>query len=201
MEGVADVESPNKGKNPDTWASKVPVFASLRYHELYHGVDMFLYQTEDHLKYEFVIAPYTNPDVIRIQYEGLKSISLAGDMLMMQTYVSRIYEAAPFAYQLLPSGDTVKVSCRYSLKGKEMSFVIGKYDPALPLIIDPTLIFSHYSGSSADNWGYTATYDYAGCLYGGGIAFGIGYPTTVGAYQMSYCSGTGNMLTDVAITW
>ncbi len=188
------------GKNPDTWASNVPVYASLRYHELYHGVDMFLYQAEDHLKYEFVIAPYTNPDVIRIQYEGLKSISLAGDMLMLQTYVSRIYEAAPFAYQLLPSGDTLKVSCRYSLKGKEMSFVVGKYDPALPLIIDPTLIFSHYSGSSADNWGYTATYDYAGCLYGGGITFGIGYPTTIGAYQMNYCSGTGNMLTDVSIT-
>ena len=188
------------GKQPETWASNVPVYASLHYHDLYQGVDMYLYQAEDHLKYEFVVAPQADPNVIRIQYEGLKSISMAGDMLMLQTHVSRIYEAAPFAYQVLPSGDTLKVSCRYSLKGREMSFAFGKYDPALPLVIDPTLIFSHYSGSTADNWGYTATYDYAGCLYGGGIAFGIGYPTTVGAYQLNYCAGTGNMLTDVSIT-
>ena len=188
------------GKNPDTWSSNVPVYASLHYHELYQGVDLLLYQTEEHLKYEFVVAPNTDPSAIRVQYDGLKSLSLAGDMLMLQTFVSRIYEAAPIAYQIRPSGDTLKVPCRYSLNGKEVSFVLGKYDPALPLIIDPTLIFSHYSGSTADNWGYTATYDYAGCLYGGGIAFGIGYPTTVGAYQMNYYAGNGTGLTDVAIT-
>src|SRR5690606_21696571 len=66
----------------------------------------------------------------------------------------------------------------------------------LPLIIDPTLIFSTYSGSFADNFGFTATYDSKGYLYSGGNVFALGYPTTVGAFQVSY--GGGNI--DVAIT-
>jgi hypothetical protein len=45
-------------------------------------------------------------------------------------------------------------------------------------VIDPTVVFSSYSGSTADNWGYTATYDSHGNLYGGGeVAFSSGVMT------------------------
>src|SRR5699024_7762135 len=52
-------------------------------------------------------------------------------------------------------------------------------------------IFASYSGSSADNWGYTATYDAEGNFYMGGIVFGSGYPTTPGAFQETF-QGGGN---------
>ncbi|MBL8156787.1 MAG: hypothetical protein JNM70_21600, partial [Anaerolineae bacterium] len=48
------------------------------------------------------------------------------------------------------------------------------------LVIDPVVVFSTYSGSNADNFGSTATYDESGHLYGGGSTFGVGYPNTVG---------------------
>ena len=47
------------------------------------------------------------------------------------------------------------------------------------------LEFSTYSGSTADNFGYTATYDNYGFLYSGSTVFGVGYPTTLGAYDIS----------------
>src|SRR5690606_36710752 len=50
----------------------------------------------------------------------------------------------------------------------------------------PILEFSTYTGSTADNFGFTATYDMAGNLYAGGIVFSIGYPTTLGAFQVNY---------------
>ena len=37
------------------------------------------------------------------------------------------------------------------------------------LVIDPTLMFCSFAGSTADNWGYTATYGPDGSFYGGGI--------------------------------
>ena len=46
--------------------------------------------------------------------------------------------------------------------------------------------FPPFSGSLADNWGYTATYDAQGNLYGGGIVFDAGYPTTAGAIDPTY---------------
>src|SRR5690606_18802547 len=39
---------------------------------------------------------------------------------------------------------------------------VGDYDQNLPLIIDPELSFSTYSGSTADNFGFTATFDQEG---------------------------------------
>ena len=56
------------------------------------------------------------------------------------------------------------------------------------MIIDPQLIFSTYSGSIADNWGFTATFDNDNNVYSGGIAFGVGYPVTPGAYQQKFSS-------------
>ncbi len=67
-----------------------------------------------------------------------------------------------------------------------MGFKVGYYAQGKTLVIDPTLVFSSFSGSLADNWGYTATYDAQGNLYGGGIVFDAGYPTTAGAIDPTY---------------
>ncbi|MEO7089000.1 MAG: gliding motility-associated C-terminal domain-containing protein, partial [Bacteroidia bacterium] len=63
------------------------------------------------------------------------------------------------------------------------------YNNKFPLIIDPTLIFSTFTGSTVDNWGMSATYDAFGDAYTSGIAFGVGYPVTTGAFQGSYAGG------------
>src|SRR5690606_25686758 len=66
-------------------------------------------------------------------------------------------------------------------------------DECLPLIIDPFLIFSAYSGSTLDKWGNAATCDERGAVYSGGIVEGglgaDGYPITTGAYQEDHVGG------------
>ncbi|HRN38174.1 MAG TPA: hypothetical protein PLL18_14810, partial [Flavobacteriales bacterium] len=79
---------------------------------------------------------------------------------------------------------------------------LGTYDAAHELVIDPALSFSSYSGSTADNFGYTASFDSRGFLYSGSSAFGQGYPITTGAYDVTWNGGTGNQNvgTDIALT-
>jgi hypothetical protein len=64
------------------------------------------------------------------------------------------------------------------------------YDPCYELVIDPLLIFSTFSGSTADNWGSTATPGENGTLYSSGITnhvnVGGTFPVTPGAFQTSY---------------
>ena len=175
------------GKNPAQWASHANAYAVLHYHELYAGIDLYFLENEDYLKYEFHVAPGSDPKQIQMQYEGLKNIAKVGEELLLHTAVDRILELKPFAYQIDKQGDTNTISCTYHLQGNVLSFDLGDHDPTLPLVIDPTVVFSSYSGSTADNWGYTATYDSHGNLYGGGIAFAQGYPTTLGAYQVDFC--------------
>ncbi|MEG1556410.1 MAG: hypothetical protein RR356_06775 [Bacteroidales bacterium] len=177
------------GKDQNKWASKVPVYHSIVYENLYNEINLQFYQQEQYLKYEFVVKVGGNPNDIRLRYEGVKNLTLQKEELIVGLEVGQVMELKPIAYQINEQGDTLSVECHYILRKDEVAFQLGHYDTSLPLTIDPTLIFSSYSGSSADNWGYTATYDLAGNLYGGGIVHNVGYPITVGAFQVNFAGG------------
>lgn len=184
------------GNDPLHWATHVPKYRSVIYHNLYQGIDLKLSQGEMHLKYEFVVAPHTSPDIIQMEYEGVQNLLLSKENLVISTSIMQIIELKPVVYQIDKNGKKVFVDCHYQINKRQLSFEMGEYDESLPLIIDPVLIFSSYSGSTADNWGYTATYDKNGNLYSGGNVFGVGYPTTLGTFQVDFAGGS----TDIAIS-
>lgn len=184
------------GKDSRSWRGRVPAFHSIHYRNLYPGIDLSVSQSESSLKYEYVLQPYTDPSLISISYEGVQSLKLSDGHLLVNTAVSRVLELPPVAYQLSDGGDTLFVPCRYVLAKNKLSFSLGEYDPSRTLVIDPVVVFSSYSGATSDNWGYTATFDSGGNLYGGGICFGPYYPLTTGAYQIDYAGGR----TDISIS-
>lgn len=185
------------GNDSQRWASRVPLYNEIYYSNLYDGIDLRLFQHENMLKYEFTVAAGANPQQIAIDYVGVNSLTTNNGNLIIKTEFGQTLELAPFAYQLNDQQDTISIGCKFKIKKNTITYQLDNYDKNKALIIDPTLIFSSYSGSSADNWGFTATYDKHGNLYGGGIAFDIGYPTQVGHhYQINYGGGA----CDVAIS-
>jgi gliding motility-associated-like protein len=112
-----------------------------------------------------------------------------------------VVELAPVAFQETMYGRR-SVDAGFVLHDDgTVGFRIGKdYDRTRDLIIDPVLVFSTYSGSLSDNWGFTATYDLEGNLYAAGMVSGPGYPATIGAYDTIYNNGTGFVPTDIAIS-
>ncbi len=68
-------------------------------------------------------------------------------------------------------------------------FDVKNFDPKTTLVIDPDLIFSSFTGSTVDNWGFSATYGPDGSMYGGGIVFGSNFPVSPGAFQTNYGGG------------
>ena len=183
------------GNDPGKWRSDVKKYHALKYENLYKGIDLVFLQDESHLKYQFEVAPYVSPQQIRLQYEGLKNVSLSKENLVLSTAVGQVLELKPVAYQMV-QGRKVLVECHYRVRQGVVTYDLGNYDKTLPLVIDPVLIFSSYSGSTADNWGYSATYDVNGNLYSGGNVFNVGYPTSMGAYQVNYGGGS----CDIAIS-
>lgn len=186
------------GDDPKKWAGGVKLFEAIRYQSLYPGVDLAYYNYGDALKYDFIVQPGARPDVIRLRMEGLDDLAIRNDTLVMSTTMGQIMEMPPVAYQETGAGK-MNVPCRFEVRGQTVQFVFPEgYRTDLPLIIDPTLIFSTHTGSTADNWGFTATYDSDGNAYAGGIQWGpgAGYPTTPGAFQLFYGGGQA----DVAIS-
>ncbi len=173
------------GNDPGRWASHVPSYLAVRYRDLYNGIDLLVHTAENAMKYDFIVAPHTDPTQIVMQYEGVDNIRLHEDNLLVKTSVLDIVELAPYAYQLI-DGKEVAVQAQYRLKGNIVRIELGAYDRSHELIIDPYLHFSTYTGSTADNWGTTATYDSYKNTYTAGLVFSTGYPTNTGAYDGSY---------------
>lgn len=184
------------GNDESRWASNVKKYQEVYYTGIYEGINLKIYEQDYLLKYDFIVSPGADPDQIQLEYEGVNDISLIEGNLVIKTSVNRVIEVKPFAYQEI-DGVKKKIECVFKLRGNIVTFILKeKYNTDYELIIDPVLIFSSYSGSTADNWGYTATYDSKGFLYAGGSAFNIGYPVTPGAYQTSY----GGNSCDIAIS-
>ncbi len=183
------------GNDKSRWKSNVHGFENVKYKNLYQGIDLSVGVENGSLKYEFAVSPNASVNDIRIKYNGVDNIRIENGNLIFGTSLGSVTELRPLAWQMI-DGDTVFVRCDYVLKNKTLGFEPGgNYNRNYELIIDPIVVFGTYSGSTADNWGYTATYDQLGYVYAGGIVFGQGYPTTLGSYQVTY---GGNV--DVAVT-
>lgn len=184
------------GNDPSKWGHQAYAYTSVTYPSLYAGIDMKVYTSGDNMKYDFIVKPGADISDIHIQYKGLQDMFINNGDLMLVHSIDTITEMKPYAYQKI-GGRTIAVRCRFVLDGDQVHFEVEEnYNKNYELIIDPELVFASYSGSTADNWGYTATYDADGNLFGGGIAFGSGYPTTVGAYMTTYQGGA----TDISIS-
>lgn len=175
--------------------SDVRSFDAIRYEGVYDGIDLHYFGANGDLKYDVIVAPYADPSVIRMTYEGADEVQLSNGILHVKNTFNEVHESIPLAYQVV-NGLKNKVECEYVLEGNTVGFSFPNgYDTQRELIIDPTLIFSSYTGSTADNFGFTATYDDDGALYGGGIVFDDGYPYVIGSYSSDY-----EGLVDIAIS-
>ncbi|WP_222166037.1 gliding motility-associated C-terminal domain-containing protein [Edaphocola aurantiacus] len=180
------------GSDPQRWKSNVSLFGNVTFKEIYQGIDFYFYSENSYLKYDLVVQPNADINKIKLQYEGTNGLSLEKGNLQIQTSVGKIIEQKPYAFQYV-DGVRREVKCEYVLNGDVLSFKFPKgYDKSQVLTIDPQMVFATLTGSIADNWGFTATYDAAGNLYAGGIARGAGYPVGTGAFQTTYGGGSGS---------
>ncbi|MBP1928148.1 PKD repeat protein [Methanolinea mesophila] len=139
--------------DPSRWREGVPIFGSIEYCQLYPGIDLRYRGTEGVLKREFIVAPGADPDRIAIAYDGIQGLALNEDgSLAITTPLGVLTEEAPIAYQDV-DGSRVPVSVSYRLiNDRTVGFTIGEYDPSLPLVIDPTLIYSSFFGASGSTY-------------------------------------------------
>jgi gliding motility-associated-like protein len=179
-----------RGNDSNLWVTNVRTHNRLRVHNVYPGIDAHFQSAKRTLKYDFEVSPGSDPDQIRIEIDGASSLEIIGHALNISTSVGGFKELAPFAYQLGPNGRVEQVECHFILEGNELSYSFPDgWDTSRKLIIDPEIAFSTFAGSGSDTFGFTASYDSEGNLYGGAIVFDPGYPTTAGAFQVTFGNG------------
>jgi gliding motility-associated-like protein len=177
------------GNDANKWAGNVPAYEQLTYNNMYNGIDVNIYSEEGAFKYDVIVKPGAKLSELKMAYKGITPTIKDGKVILNLGFKT-IAEAIPYTYQII-NGKKQDVACKYIINTDgTISFELPNgYNKNETLIIDPILIFSTYSGTSATTYGFSATYDAAGSLYAGGEVFSSGWPASTGAFQTTYSSG------------
>lgn len=176
------------GNDQSKWAGGCPIYQAITLQNVYPNVDVRYYTDNGFLKYDIIVKPGGDVSKIALKYNGVDQVQTRKGELLIETSVGELKESSPFTYQAGLTGRK-EINCKYSVKNNVVRFDVKDYDPASILIIDPVIIFCSFSGSTGDNWGYTATYGPDGSMYGGGIVKTTGFPVSTGAYQTNFQGG------------
>lgn len=164
------------GNDPKKWRTGVANFASVKYTNLYRGIDAIFYGNGENLEYDFKLAPGADFRAIRLSFGGAESLRVDGQGdLIVETPAGELRQHKPVAYQEV-NGQRKEIACQYRLfqasdkqatkaqkpqeqsssRNSTVAFAVGEYDKKLPLIIDPVIDFSTYVGG-ADNFLFSGT--------------------------------------------
>ncbi|WP_129020053.1 DUF7948 domain-containing protein [Edaphocola flava] len=181
------------GNDASKWAGHVGLYEGVTQHDIYNGVDLKVYSENNNVKYDFVVKQGANPQQIHLSFDGVSPKIQADGSLLIATSVNKVIEHAPYTYQVI-DGQKVTVPSRYKYEKGALTFDFPKgYNKNYDLVIDPALVFATYSGGvgTTPYYAHSTTYDKAGNTYTASLAYGIGWPTTTGAYQTTFPGGTG----------
>lgn len=179
------------GNDPSKWVSNCNLYQAITIKNVYPNVDVRYYSDKGMMKYDVIVNPGGDVSKIAMKYTGANDLKIKNKELLIGTTVGVLKELSPYTYQYNQKGKA-EINARYSLTGNVVRFDVKDYDPSSTLIIDPNLIFCSFSGSTADNWGFTATYGPDGSMFGGGIVMGVGFPVSPGAFQSSFGGGSSS---------
>lgn len=179
------------GSNKNDWKSKIHDVQEVKYAEKYPNIDLLISTEGEQAKYSWIVLPGGNVNDIQWRYDGAKKTSiLSSGELRVDHGLGHFTEGKPIAWKL-KNGRKIPLDVSYQSNTDFFSFELGgSYTDLDTIVIDPSLTFSSFTGSLADNWGFTAAPDPQGNLYAGGIVFGIGYPVTTGTVDETFNGGT-----------
>ncbi|MCG8349403.1 MAG: hypothetical protein MI924_16680, partial [Chloroflexales bacterium] len=142
-----------RGADPAQWHTNLPTYAGIVYEDLYPGIALRFDGQGAALKSTYTVAPGSDPARIRWRYHGAAAVRIdaATGNLQITLPPARagqdgpsLTEQAPIAWQEI-NGAQVDVPVRFALRSQQtISFDLGAYHPAYPLIIDPALRYSRF---------------------------------------------------------
>ncbi len=137
------------GNDPQKWRTGVPTYATVKYHDVYPGVDLVYYgNQEGRLEYDFIVGRGAELGNIRLAIAGRADatplrIDANGD-LVVATKSGGVRYQKPVAYQVIAESRSTNdqnkrfVEARYVLKpSNQVGFEVAAYDSTRPSATGP----------------------------------------------------------------
>jgi hypothetical protein len=158
------------GNDPSLWRTNVGNYSGAELDNVYNGVDAVYAGVQGNLSNSFIVHPGANVGQIQLDFHtwGRAYVDTnTGQLVINKNDASyaTFYAGGPIAYQTVGNA-RVPVQVQYvELGDGRIGFQVGGYDPSLPLVIDPPIIYSSFLGGSNDDFGNAVAADAAGNGY------------------------------------
>jgi hypothetical protein len=186
-QAVPAAELPGKinyiqGNDPRKWRVGLPTYARVAYPDTYPGIDVVYYGNQQQLEFDLVVKPGADPEAIRLKVAGAGKLSIddSGALVLAEG----LTVALPQVYQEV-NGTKKSVPGHFAIVSRdEVAFHVDRWDRTLPLVIDPTIVYSAMFGGALGNHniGYAIGLDSLGNILLAGYTDMVDFPT-VDAYQ------------------
>ena len=169
MSGVGEVSGRASyfiGNDASKWRTGVPAFDRVRVMDVYPGINLIHYGNQNHLEYDFEIAPGASADVIAMKFTGADRIVVDTDgELVLSLGGEEIRQPKPVIYQTV-RGARKEIAGGYVMTdASTVKFTLGDYDRTLPLVIDPVVSYSVFQGREGEDVFWATATDASGNLY------------------------------------
>ena len=181
------------GNDPKGWRRQVPTFSQVSIQDLYSGINVRYYGTQQQLEYDFTVAPHADPSRIALRFDGVDKLAVDGTgELVVGLGEAELRQHKPVIYQIV-RGVRREVAGGYRLKDTRTAvFTLGAYDPDWPLIIDPVFSYCTFFGGNAGDTGLAIKVDDAGSVYLAGETLSTQWPAPAGTPFQSQMHGGVN---------
>jgi PKD repeat protein len=183
------------GDDPSGWRTGLRTYSRAIYRDAWEGIDLVYRVNGGQLKYELVVRPCADPDLIAMAVSGHADmrIDARGD-LVIATVAGEVRDAGLLAFYADEPSATV--DCAFRLLGDDgYSFWLGDYDRSRTLVIDP-LVYSTFVGGGVGELEEPVAgiaLDPAGRALVAGQTNTTDFPVTTGAFQTSNAGGETDM--------
>lgn len=169
--------------------TNIPTYEEVWFYDLYPNIDLRFYISSEGLKYEFIVRPGANPDLIALQVSlNIKLIiedqtvsfkNPRTDEIFFQDTYLRVYQedGSIIEAQFVPKNDLL--NC--------YGFHIASYDSSQVLTVDPLILsFSTYLGGNGYEYGNDIAVDAFNSSYIVGETNSLIFPVTPNALNETY---------------
>jgi hypothetical protein len=142
-------------------ALNVRSYKGITLQNIYTNINLHYYEKGGQLKYDYIVAPYTDYKQIQLKVEGA-ILKLQNDgSLIIETPLGKIQEQPPLVYQ-----NGMQLEARYTIKNNTIGFEVKNYNENYELIIDPVArLWGTYYGGIGWEYGMSCRTDLVGNIY------------------------------------
>jgi hypothetical protein len=120
-------------------------YKSVVFKNVYPNVDWKIYQTENGLKYDWIVFPGGDVRNIQMEWTGLEDLGAQPNGgLCFKSKLGELLEERPVSFQ-----EGEEIATRFVVKDNVVSFKVDEYDSHKVLTIDPEVIWSSYYGGES----------------------------------------------------